>query len=71
MGTAFDAFTSLSHHGTTAIPAEAQKNRLLLLGIMTAAGWDCYVNEWWHYQLFDAARYPLFSDSVLARPLLA
>ena len=32
----------------------AQRNRLLLLGLMTAAGWDFYRNEWWHYQLFDA-----------------
>jgi D-alanyl-D-alanine dipeptidase len=29
-------------------------NRLLLMGLMTAAGWDFYRNEWRHYQLFDA-----------------
>ena len=40
-------------------PVEAQRNRLLLMGLMTAAGWDFYRNEWWHYQLFDARRYPL------------
>ena len=55
MGTAFDAFTPLSHHGRTDVSAEAQRNRLLLMGLMTAAGWDFYRNEWWHYQLFDAA----------------
>ena len=45
---------------------EAQRNRALLLGLMSAAGWDFYMNEWWHYQLFDArARFPLLSDSVL------
>ncbi|MBI3446636.1 MAG: D-alanyl-D-alanine dipeptidase [Magnetospirillum sp.] len=66
MGTGFDAFTPLSHHGVTAIPVEAQRNRLALLGLMTAAGWDFYGNEWWHYQMFDArARYPLLSDGVL------
>jgi D-alanyl-D-alanine dipeptidase len=71
MGTAFDAFTPLSHHGNTAISIEAQKNRHLLLGIMTTAGWDFYANEWWHYQLFDArARFPLLSDSVLATPMM-
>ncbi len=33
---------------------------------MSAAGWDFYGKEWWHYQLFDArSRYPLLSDSVL------
>jgi len=67
MGTAFDAFTPLSHHGNTEISAEAQKNRYLLQGIMSSAGWDFYTNEWWHYQLFDAhRRFPLLSDSVLA-----
>lgn len=66
MGTAFDAFTPLSHHGNGAIASEAQRNRLLLLGLMTAAGWDFYRNEWWHYQLPEArARYPLLSDRIL------
>jgi D-alanyl-D-alanine dipeptidase len=65
MGTAFDAFTPLSHHGNPGIPAEAQRNRLVLMGLMTTAGWDFYGNEWWHYQLFDPRRHPLLSDSVL------
>lgn len=63
MGTEFDGFTPLSHHGATAIPVAAQRNRYLLLGMMTAAGWDFYRNEWWHYQLFDAKRYPLLGDA--------
>ncbi|MCZ6482419.1 MAG: D-alanyl-D-alanine dipeptidase, partial [Alphaproteobacteria bacterium] len=40
-------------------------NRYLLLGLMMAAGWDFYRNEWWHYQMFDARRYPLISDKEL------
>jgi zinc D-Ala-D-Ala dipeptidase len=64
MGTEFDAFTPLSYHAVTeGISLEAQKNRLILLGIMSAAGWDFYKNEWWHYQLFDAKKYPLISDA--------
>jgi len=64
MGTAFDAFTPLSFHAVTeGISVEAQKNRLIMLGIMSAAGWDFYKNEWWHYQLFDAKKYALISDS--------
>jgi len=63
MGTAFDAFTPLSHHGRLDISPDAQRNRALLLGLMTAAGWDFYRNEWWHYQLFDAKRHPLLSDA--------
>jgi D-alanyl-D-alanine dipeptidase len=71
MGTAFDAFTPLSYHGNTAISIEAQKNRHLLLGLMSAAGWDFYGNEWWHYQLFNArARYPLLSDSALPESMM-
>ena len=66
MGTAFDAFTPLSHHGNREIGVDAQRNRHLLMGIMTTAGWDFYRNEWWHYQMFDArARYPVLADSVL------
>jgi zinc D-Ala-D-Ala dipeptidase len=70
MGTGFDAFTPLSHHGITDIPVAAQKNRLLLLGLMSAAGWDFYGNEWWHYQLFEARKYALLSDDTLDRPMM-
>lgn len=70
MGTAFDAFTPLSHHARTDIPVEAQRNRHLLMGLMTSAGWDFYRNEWWHYQLFDVRRYPLVSDADLPRPMM-
>jgi zinc D-Ala-D-Ala dipeptidase len=65
MGTAFDDFSDRAHHGNTAISADAQRNRMTLLGIMTAAGWDRYDFEWWHYQLFDVARYPLLGDDAL------
>ncbi len=71
MGTGFDDFTPQAHHGRTDIPAEAQRNRALLLGIMSAAGWELYTKEWWHYQLFDARRrFPLLSDSVLPRSMM-
>ncbi len=71
MGTPFDAFTPLSHHAAAGIPVSAQRNRMLLLGLMTAAGWDFYRNEWWHYQLFDSRRYPLIADSALPNPMMA
>jgi D-alanyl-D-alanine dipeptidase len=70
MGTPFDAFTPLSHHGNTEIPAEAQRNRFILLGVMSAAGWDFYSNEWWHYQLFNAQHYPLLGNADLAVPMM-
>jgi D-alanyl-D-alanine dipeptidase len=71
MGTEFDAFTPLSHHGNRQISPEAQRNRHLLLGLMSAAGWDFYDKEWWHYQLFNArAKYPLISDSALPEKMM-
>jgi D-alanyl-D-alanine dipeptidase len=63
MGTAFDAFHPRSHHGRLDVHADAQRNRLLLMGIMTTAGWDFYRNEWWHYQLFNSRSYPLYADA--------
>lgn len=71
MGTPFDAFTPLSYHGSLDIDPAAQRNRHLLLGIMTAAGWDFYRNEWWHYQIFQPRSYPLLSDSILPRSMMA
>lgn len=70
MGTGFDAFTALSHHGNMDISRDAQRNRHLLMGIMTTAGWDFYRNEWWHYQLFDSRRYDVLEDSVLPEPMM-
>lgn len=70
MGTPFDAFTPLSHHGSTGVPLPAQRNRMFLLGLMTAAGWDFYGNEWWHYQLFDSHRYPLIADNALPKRMM-
>lgn len=67
MGTAFDAFTQLSWHGELTISSEAQKNRALLLGIMTIAGFDWYSHEWWHYQLFNSRSYPLIEDKTLGK----
>jgi len=70
MGTAFDAFTPRSGHGDTAVSLDAQRNRHLLLGLMSAAGWDFYKSEWWHYQLFDERRYPLISNRAAPVPMM-
>lgn len=70
MGTRFDDFTPRSYHADTGISALAQRNRFLLLGLMTAAGWDFYRNEWWHYQLFDPRRFPVLSDCAVTPGLM-
>ncbi len=62
MGTNFDEFSRLSFHGCLDISKEAYNNRLILLGIMTDAGWDFFRNEWWHYQLFNSKKYPIIND---------
>lgn len=61
MGSDFDEFTDIAYHNCDKISAEAQKNRLLLLGLMSAAGFDFYSKEWWHYQLFKPREYPIVS----------
>jgi len=65
MGTSFDYLYETSHHGTTKVSVTAQKNRLILLGIMTASGWDFYKNEWWHYQLHASKGWPLIYDKKI------
>jgi D-alanyl-D-alanine dipeptidase len=71
MGTPFDDFTALSHHGRTDLPGEVQRNRAILIGVMTAAGWDWNRYEWWHYQLFETERFPLLADAAAPRRLMA
>jgi D-alanyl-D-alanine dipeptidase len=63
MGSGFDSFSPRSFHGNMEISPVAQKNRHLLMGIMTTAGWDFYRKEWWHYQLFEPRKYPAINDS--------
>ncbi len=59
MGTEFDTFDKTSFHGNHLVGKEATINRHILLSIMTIAGFDFYINEWWHYQLFNSREYPL------------
>ena len=65
MGTAFDEMTEQSFHGRTDIRPQAQHNRCLLLGLMTAAGWTHHPYEWWHYNLPEPTRYPKLSDDAV------
>lgn len=65
MGAGFDEFSPRSAHGNMDISPEAQRNRAILLGLMTACGWDNYKLEWWHYQLFNYHRYPPLSASAV------
>ena len=70
MGTEFDDFSTAAHHGNRSISASAQKNRMILLGLMATAGWDFYDKEWWHYQLFCPRRFPLLSDRAAGTQMI-
>lgn len=63
MGTAFDDMTVQSGHGRTDVPVQAQRNRLLLLGLMALSGFAHNDFEWWHYNLPDWQAYPALSDA--------
>ena len=71
MGGPVDDLTANGHHDAVGITPGQRANRFLLLGIMTAAGFDWYVNEWWHYQLFAPRRYPVLSDRAAGTDMMA
>ncbi|OBS08235.1 D-alanyl-D-alanine dipeptidase [Acidihalobacter prosperus] len=62
MGTGFDDMREQSYHGRLDIPPDTQRNRALLLGLMTAAGWCHQPHEWWHYNLPAEDQYPIIDD---------
>ncbi len=62
MGTPFDFFGELSHTENPTIIGEAMANRMILKSIMTGAGFQNYVNEWWHYTLVDEPYPDTFFD---------
>jgi D-alanyl-D-alanine dipeptidase/tRNA(Arg) A34 adenosine deaminase TadA len=53
MGSPFDFFGEISHHGTDLITPEQEANRNILRDAMVAAGFEPYPEEWWHYRLAD------------------
>lgn len=53
MGSGFDFFGEISHHGTDLINEEQEQNRNILRDAMVDAGFEVYPEEWWHYKLKD------------------
>ena len=51
MGSDFDFFGPISHHGTDLITVEQEANRNILRDAMVEAGFEIYPEEWWHYRL--------------------
>ena len=65
MGTPFDAMAAEARHFHPAMPPEVQRNRAVLLAVMTQAGFQPSDTEWWHYQLPNARAFPLLQDDRL------
>lgn len=70
MGTAFDAAVEQSHHGRADIAAAAIGNRLILRGVMEAAGFLANPHEWWHYALPGRPEFTLLDDRDQLLPLV-
>lgn len=51
MGSRFDFFGPISHHGTSLITVQQTRNRETLRSAMQRHGFEPYPNEWWHYTL--------------------
>ena len=64
MGAGFDEMHDRSHAWHPSVPPIAQRNRLLLNAIMFGGGFVGINSEWWHFELPDAARYPLLDDQI-------
>ncbi|MDG9959335.1 MULTISPECIES: D-alanyl-D-alanine dipeptidase [Citrobacter] len=64
MGAGFDEMHDRSHAWHPSVPPAAQRNRLLLNAIMFGGGFVGINSEWWHFELPDAARYPLLDDQM-------
>ncbi|QRY82312.1 M15 family metallopeptidase [Pseudomonas sp. PDNC002] len=51
MGSTFDFFGPISHHGTALISVQQTRNRETLRQAMLRHGFEPYSAEWWHYTL--------------------
>lgn len=66
MGSSFDLFHPVSHHGSTLITPEQAKMRLLLKKTMQAHGFVGIPSEWWHYTLQNEPHPHAYFDWVAA-----
>ena len=62
MGTGFDEMDDRSHPYHPQVPPAAQRHRLLLNALMFGGGFKGITTEWWHFELPEAAGYPLLDD---------
>ncbi len=67
MGSSFDLFHEVSHHGTGLISQAQTANREILRDAMICHGFKLYDKEWWHYTLTDEP----FPDTYFDFPIPA
>ena len=70
MGTQFHDFRVLAHHGNDMISEEAQRNRLILAGVMSVAGFVPLTRQWWHYRLPNLTKYPIIQPDEIPLSLV-
>lgn len=56
MGSPFDFFGPISHHGSDELTLEQVTNRQLLRSTLERYGFSAYENEWWHYRFLVPKR---------------
>ncbi len=70
MGTGFDAFTPLSHHGSLQVSVSGAGQSLHPARHHERGGLGLLPEEWWHYQLFDSRQYPALQRFGAAEGLM-
>lgn len=65
MGSSFDFFGEISHHGTKLVTSQQEHHRSILRDAMTAAGFAAYAKEWWHYRLINEPYPDQYFDFVI------
>lgn len=70
MGTPVDYSGQKAYVQSTDVPREELKNRVLLIGIMSAAGFRAIKTEWWHFNLPDMLNYPVLEGGLEYMPIV-
>jgi len=65
MGSPFDMFDPVSNVGNPGITAEQEANRQALIDIMSAAGFQVYNMEWWHFTHQPPVYTDIYFDFVI------
>lgn len=68
MPTDFDDFTTRANLHSMSHPKDVMERRQILRDAFLAAGFTGIRSEWWHFELPDAAKYPVLDVSLQSVP---